>query len=149
MKRVNIAAAVPQVSRPAGGRNCLRARIAYTSLDNRAPVGPRADAETVVQVVCNAGGYDIDLQIEPEFETGEMAVVGQVVDRAASAKPLAGAAVRLMARKKPVAVGQTNSCGEFCLVSGLQNRLTLYIDLESAGQRVGIPLSRLTAGFRL
>ncbi len=148
VKRFQVAGALPQGRRTAAEPNRLRARIVYTSLDKRGPAGLGPNDETVVQVVCNAGDYNIDLQIEPELEAGEMVVVGQVVDRTASAKPLAAAAVRLMAKKKLVAAGETNTCGEFCLVSRLQNSFTLYIDLDDAGQRVGIPLNRLTAGFR-
>ena len=127
----------------------MRPELIYPKLDAGPHGGPRSEAETVVQVVCHAGDYCIDLQIEPEFETAAMAVVGQVVRRTAPGEPLAGAAVRLMARKKPLVVAQTNSCGEFCLVAGMQRGLKLYIEIERDGMRVGIPLDKLTNGFRI
>ena len=131
----------------APGRTGLMAKLVYSSLDNRASAGPRSDAGNLVQVVCNAGDYAIDLQIEPEFESAEIALVGQVVSRAVPGAPLAGAPVRLMAREKPLATAQTNDRGEFCLVSRLQKGLKICIDIEVADLRVGIPLDKLMAGF--
>ncbi len=125
------------------------AKLVYSNLDNRATEGPRSDAENLVHVVWNTGDYAIDLQIEPEFETAEMALVGQVVSRAAPGEPLTGAPVRLMARSKQLVMAETNSRGEFCLVSRLQKGLKLCIDITGADIRVGIPLDKLTGGFRL
>jgi hypothetical protein len=111
--------------------------------------GARSDTQSLVQAVCQAGDYTIDLQIEPEFEAGEMTLVGQIVSRATADEPLAGAPVRLMVRKKVVALAQTNRFGEFCLVSRLQSGLRLSVDIEVVDLRVGIPLGKLMAGLRL
>jgi hypothetical protein len=146
MKEKNTEAAAARAI--SAGWTSSTAKLVYNSLDNRAPEG-RSDSETLVQVVCNAGDYQIDLQIEPEFESGQMALTGQIVNRTDSGMPLAGAKVRLMSRSKLMASGQTNTCGEFSLVSRFQNSLKLYIDIEGAGLRVGIPLDKLLVGFQL
>ena len=125
------------------------AKLVYSSLDNRSPAGPRSDAGNLVQVVCNAGDYAIDLQIEPEFEAAEISLVGQVANRSVPGAPLAGAPVRLMARKKQLSTALTNDRGEFCLVTRLQKGLKLCIDIEAADLRVGIPLDKLMVGFEL
>ncbi len=108
-----------------------------------------ADTENLVQVICTAADYAVDLQIEPEFENATISLVGQVVGRTASADPLGAVAVRLMARKRLLAEVGANSRGEFCLVSRIQNGMKLFLDMEGAGLRMGIPLDRLTARFRL
>jgi hypothetical protein len=129
-------------------RRCSTAQLVYCSAENWARDGTLSDAETVVQGVCTVGEVVIDLQIEPAFEAAEMALVGQVVNRQ-SGEPLAGAPVRLLARKKLLATTRTNSCGEFCLVSSLQSGMKSILEIEAAGLRVRIPLDKPTARFRI
>ncbi len=108
-----------------------------------------ADSAGVIQVLCNAADYAVDLQIEQETETAAIAVVGQVVKQTASSEPVGCAGVRLMARNRLLAESRANGRGEFCLVAKIQNGLKLFVDIEGAGLRMGIPLDRLTARFRL
>ena len=127
---------------------CFTAQLVYCRAENSARDGPLSDAETVVQGVCTVGEVAIDLQIEPAFEAAEMALVGQVVNRH-SGEPFAGAPVRLLARKKLLATNQTNSRGEFCLVSSLQSGMKSILEIDAAGRRVRIPLDKPTARFRI
>ncbi len=108
-----------------------------------------ADAEDLVQVVCNAADYAIDLQIEPEYESAVISLVGQVGRRTGPGEPLGNVGVRLMVRNRLLAETRANDQGEFCLGSRIHNGLKLLVDIEGAGLRVGIPLDRLTARFRL
>jgi hypothetical protein len=126
----------------------LNARVVSSNLEGRVAVGARTGAETLVQALCQAGEYAIDLQIEPEFEAGEMSLVGEVVKHAAG-EPLSGAPVRLMAGRKTVALSETNRFGEFCIVSRMQRGLKLCVDIQAVDQRLGISLDKLTAGFRI
>jgi hypothetical protein len=57
--------------------------------------------------------------------------------------------VRLLARKKLLATNQTNSRGEFCLVSSLQSGMKSILEIDAAGRRVRIPLDKPTARFRI
>ena len=123
-------------------------QLVYCRAENSVRDGPLSDAETVVQGVCTVGEIAIDLQIEPAFEAAEMALVGQVVNRH-SGEPLAGAPVRLRARKKLLATTRTNSCGEFCLVSSLQSGMKSILEIDAAGRRVKIPLDKPPARFRI
>lgn len=127
---------------------CFTAQLVYCRAENCARDGPLSDAETLVQGVCTVGEVAIDLQIEPAFEAGEMALVGQVVNRL-SGEPLACAPVRLLARKKLLVTTRTNSCGEFCLVSSLQSGMKSILEIDAAGLRVRIPLDKPTARFRI
>lgn len=127
---------------------CFTGQLVYCRAENLARDGPLSDAETVVQGVCTVGEVAIDLQIEPAFEAAEMALVGQVVNRH-SGEPFAGAPVRLLARKKLLAANQTNSRGEFCLVSSLQSGMKSILEIDAAGRRVRIPLDKPTARFRI
>jgi hypothetical protein len=122
-------------------------RLVYSNLDSLPAGGPRSDAGSLVQAVWNSGDYSLELQIEPEFETAEMALVGQVSNRTAPGQALAGAPVRLMASDKQLAGTETNFRGEFCLVSKLRKGLKLCIDIAPADLRVGIPLDKLIASL--
>jgi hypothetical protein len=126
----------------------LAAKLVYTNLGNRAAQGVRSVVDTLVQVVYQAGDYGIEVQIEPEPEAAAIALVGQVVNRAASGEPVAGARVRLMGPKKLLSSTQSNRFGEFCVLSKMHRGLRLSIDIEAVGRRVEIPLDKLMAGFR-
>jgi hypothetical protein len=57
--------------------------------------------------------------------------------------------VRLLARKKLLVTNQTNSRGEFCLVSSLLSGMKSILEIDAAGRRVRIPLDKPTARFRI
>ena len=125
----------------------LAAKLIYSSLNEAVPEGARSAADTLVQVVYEAGEYRIDFQLEPENECVAVAVVGQVVNQAAGGEPVAGVPAGLVARKKMLSTTQSNRFGEFCLMSRLQHGLRLCIQIEAVGRRIEIPLDNLIAGF--
>jgi hypothetical protein len=92
-----------------------------------------------------AGDYSIDLQIEREPESTQLALVGQIVDRACSGKPLPNLPVLLMARKKLVTQSLSNRFGEFCIVSKVQSGLRLCLPIETVGKQLEIPLTKVMA----
>ncbi|MDR3701538.1 MAG: hypothetical protein P4L56_17955 [Candidatus Sulfopaludibacter sp.] len=126
----------------------LAARLVFSNLRDPAPEGARSTAGNLVQVIYHAGDYAIELQLEPEPESHEMALVGQVVNRASASEPVPGFPVRLMAGKKLLAATQSNRFGEFCLVSKFQRGLRLSMPMESVGRLLEIPLDRFVAGIR-
>lgn len=111
-----------------------------------AVAGTRSALDATVQAVYHAGDYTIDLQIEPGTETSEMALVGQVVNRAESSEPLTGVPVLLTVRNKQVAESQSNRFGEFCLVTREQRGMKLCLEIRNIGKRIEIPLRELMAG---
>lgn len=126
----------------------LAARMIFDNLSGLALEGARSASEAAVQAVYHAGDYAIELQIEREPESTEMALVGQLVDRAGSGKPLSGAAVALMVRDKVMTRVESNAFGEFCLTAKAQPGLKLCVAITEIGRRVEIPLTRILAGRR-
>lgn len=151
---VQSAKAVFPTQRAADDSSCwtlwpsLVAKLIFSNQNDLAPEGARSSMDTLVQVVYHAGDYAIDLQIEPEPESTELALVGQVVYRKGSGVPLEGVPVRLMAGKKLISAAQSNRFGEFCIVSKFQHGLKLCMPIEAVGRRVEIPLDKLMTGFR-
>lgn len=124
----------------------LVAELVYDGMAGQALEGARSVTGETVQVMYHAGDWAIDLQIECEPESSEMALVGQIVDRAASGNSLAHLPVVLMARKKLIAQAWSNQFGEFCIVSKVQPGMKLCMPLKGAGRQVEIPLARILAG---
>lgn len=124
----------------------LVAKLVYNGLAGQALAGARSVTGETVQLMYHAGDWAIDLQIECEPESSEMALVGQIVDRAASGNSLAHLPVVLMARKKFIAQAWSNQFGEFCIVSRVQPGMKLCMPLKGAGKQVEIPLGRILAG---
>ena len=114
--------------------------------NNAVAAGSRSLLDASVQAVYHSGDYAVDLQIEPETEANEMALIGQVVRRNEPSEPLAGIPVLVKAGNKEVAESQSNRFGEFCLVVRTQRDLTLCLDIEEAGNRVEIPLTQFMTG---
>jgi hypothetical protein len=124
------------------------AQLVYTSMADPAPEGARAAPDTTIQVMYHAGDYAIDLQIEREPESTELALVGQIVNRASAGAPLANLPVVLMARKKLITQSHSNRFGEFCLVSKVQGGLRLCMPIATVGRQLEIPLTRAMAGLQ-
>jgi len=126
-------------------RSLLPVHLVYTRTAQ--PVaGSRSSLDAVVQAIFHAGDYAIDLQIEPEIESSQMAVVGQVLNRTAAQDPVAEAPVLLMVHDKQVARSESNRFGEFCLVSGDTRDLKLYLYIETVDKWVEIPLADFVVG---
>jgi anti-sigma factor RsiW len=126
----------------------LAARLLFDSMAGPVQEGARSASPAVVQTVYHAGDYAIEMQMERDGESTEMALVGQVVNRADSGKPVRGATVWVLARNRQVARIESNQFGEFCLTVKAQPGLKLCVALEEIGHRVEIPLVRITGGGR-
>ena len=127
---------------------CMAAQLVYTSMAEPAPEGARTAPDETIQVMYHAGDYAIDLQIEREPESAELALVGQIVNRMSAGAPMPNLPVVLMARTKLIAKSHSNRFGEFCLVSKMQGGLRLCIPLAGVGRQLEIPLTRVMAGLQ-
>lgn len=100
--------------------------------------GARSAAAAESQLVYHAGDYAINLQVERDHESNEVALVGQVLDRAHGDNPVSGIPILLTVRNRVIASGSSNRFGEFCLSAPAQLGLRLRIALENAGAQVVI-----------
>jgi anti-sigma factor RsiW len=126
----------------------LAAQLLVESAAETAMEGARSASPAMLHAVYHAGDYAIELQIERDPESAEIALVGQVVHRAGSAEHSGRIELLLLARNKPVARTESNPFGEFCLTVREQQGLKLCVALEEIGQRVEIPLNRILADQR-
>jgi anti-sigma factor RsiW len=108
--------------------------------------GARSAAPVGGEVLCRAGDYTIELHVEREPDSGEMALVGQALKAGAARSPLGDAPVLLVSRRKVVAHTISNQFGEFCLVSGVKPGLKLCVQIEDIGRQVEIPLTSRILG---
>src|SRR5690242_1295792 len=79
--------------------------------------GVRRVTQPARDLICSSGDYRVELHVECEPESVQVALVGQAVNTAASGAPLKRAPVVLLARGKVIAKTETNEFGEFCLAS--------------------------------
>ena len=110
--------------------------------------GACTSAEGSALMIYHAGDYAVELQMEREPESTEMALVGQLLNRADSAKPLSHAPVLLMGRNKVLSQAETSVFGEFCLMGRVQQGLKLCIAIADIDQRLEISLNKMMAGRR-
>lgn len=125
----------------------LVGHLVITNLTGPAREGARATLDDSVQVVYEAGDYSVELQVERELESTQLAVVGQIVNRTASGTPLHNVPVVLMARNQLVAQSHCNRFGEFCLVSRVQTGLRVCVPVPALASHLEIPLSKVMAGL--
>ena len=118
----------------------LAAKRIFDGLAAPALEGARSAAAAESRIVYRAGDYSIDLQMERDPESSELALIGQLEDRSMSPVPLAGVPVVLTAGARVLARGESNRFGEFCLAGRAVRGLTLRVPLESRGKQVVISL---------
>jgi hypothetical protein len=121
----------------------LTPKVVFDSRAQLLQAGARAAPQPLMQLVYHAGDYAIELQMECEPDSPEIAVMGQVVHRAGFEKPLDRLPVLLMLRDRLIARTETNQCGEFCLTSRIQKGLKLSMPVQGMGKRLEIPLHRI------
>lgn len=126
----------------------LSAELVFDSRAGMALEGARTAYESMAQMVYRAGDYSIELQVECEPESATLALVGQVIHKAAVDEPLAGVPVLLMAGKRQMAATRSNRFGEFCLISNVRAGLRFCMPIGSIEKVVEIPLTRILAGLQ-
>ncbi len=124
----------------------LAAQCIFDGLAGLAVEGARSAAAGEAHMVYQAGDYAIDLQVERDPESDEMALVGQLSDRLHTGCSVSHVPVLLTARSRVIARAESNRFGEFCLVGRALPGLTLRVPLESLGKQVVIPLAAMLEG---
>lgn len=102
-------------------------------------VGVRSSATTARQLLYAAGAYRIDLRMEPQTDTENVAVVGQVLNSSDPTQMIPTIPVALTKNRKPISTAQTGNFGEFQLQCKLSDRLHLQLRLPD-GVGIEIPL---------
>ena len=130
-------------------RNTLRrlvARLVQDTALEPLPAGIRAQDRLSRRALFEAGGYQLDLQLELEPNSGMVTLVGQLADRVQPETSTAEIPVWLMRRESLLHSTVCNQFGEFQLAYEPAASLFLFVPLPEAGKRLEIPLGRLTPG---
>jgi hypothetical protein len=121
----------------------LIARLVHDSFREPLPAGIRAQARLSRHALYEAGSYYLDLQFDLQPPAGPVTLVGQLADRRIPSSNTA-VPVWLMQRKSVVASTLCGRFGEFQLEYTPARDLRLCLPVPEAGQRLEIPLNRLT-----
>ncbi len=121
------------------------ARLIYDSFQEPLPAGVRSHCRLTRQALYEAGSYSLDLRLEHEQGAAAVTLVGQIADRAGPDKAMANLPVLLVSGRKIVANTLSNPLGEFQFEYHPARHLRLYIETESARNRIEVPLNQLDA----
>ncbi|MGA8144998.1 MAG: hypothetical protein WB987_14010 [Candidatus Acidiferrales bacterium] len=118
-----------------GKRHASRSRgsiaeLLFDSLREPLQVGVRSAATASSrQLLFGAGDLRIDLRLEPQIDSENVALIGQILDSAAPTAAPAAASVALLKDGKVVSEASTNRFGEFQLQCDLAGGLELRVKL--------------------
>src|SRR5262249_22882396 len=118
----------------------LLGRLVFDSARDPLPVGMRSGSPTLRYAVYVAGNFCIDLHFQHEREARTATIIGQMTDREMPDRPMAGEPVLLIARKRVIAHGISNSSGEFCLDYEPGPQLRLLVGADQNRKRIELPL---------
>lgn len=119
-----------------------KATLAELLFDSfRAPLaaGVRSATAANRQLLFGAGGYRVDVRIEPQEDSNRASLAGQLLNASNPNERLASAPVVLSRGGKVVARCLTNQFGEFHLQCGLESKYQLRVELPGKTELV-IPL---------
>ena len=122
---------------------CILARLVYDSFREPLPAGVRSQHRLSREALYQAGGFELDLRLEREKDTGEVTIVGQLASRTEPAKGMSGVPVFLASPKQIVTRTVSNRFGEFQAQCRPQPHMRLYVLVNNAGNYIEIPLNRL------
>ena len=117
----------------------LLAEVLFDSSREPLPAGVRSAVSAARQLLFGSGDLRIDLRIEPQEDSENVSVIGQILNSAEPGENYVAASVALLKSGKVVSVANTNRFGEFQLECGLASRLELRIKL-STGKETSISL---------
>lgn len=123
-------------------RKPRRSRLAdllFDSLQTPALAGVRGSAPVSRQLLYAAGAYRIDLRLEPQLDSDEVSIVGQVLNSADPSQMVTARPVSLIKNRKTLTSSETGSFGEFQMECKLGERLQLKLVLPD-GVAIEIPL---------
>jgi hypothetical protein len=114
------------------------AQLIFDSLQAPA-AGVRSAATHARQMLYGIEDYRVDLRLEPNFETDQVLLVGQVLNAANAERHVGQVLVALLRSGKVLGSSQSNEFGEFHLECDLAGRLELEVTLPH-GEIVRIPV---------
>lgn len=100
--------------------------------------GVRSTATTARQLLFGSGDYRVDLRIEPQDDTDQVSLLGQILHATDGERNLSAVPVALVEGRRLLAQALTNEHGEFHLECDLTPRLELRLMLPDF--KVAIPL---------
>jgi len=112
----------PQSSMP------IVARLLFDSFANALPAGIRSGEGAARQLLYTTGTHEVDLRIEPQYDSARVLFVGQLLNSADVNQPVDKAIVALVAGKNTLAESVTNHLGEFSLDCKVEGSFQLQFD---------------------
>ncbi|HTZ75845.1 MAG TPA: hypothetical protein VMB47_18155 [Candidatus Aquilonibacter sp.] len=116
----------------------MAAELLFDSMRAPALAGVRSVAGGARQLLFGLGVHRIDLRMEPELNTDQVRIIGQVLDSSNPGK-FSKVTVSLHSGNKPAKVSETNDLGEFQLEGCLSDRLRLSAALPK-GEEISVVL---------
>jgi hypothetical protein len=116
--------------------------LVFDSFLAPAPAGMRSAWQAGWQALYHAGDCALDLKAEPEVESPQAAVIGQISKRTAPETDMADLLVCLKAGHAVVAETRSNRFGEFQMEYQQQDGLQLWIYLEGGSSCIQIPIQK-------
>ncbi len=117
----------------------VMARLLFDSFSQALPAGVRSMNASARQLRYESGAYEVDLRIEPQFDSDKVSVVGQVLPPDQLDRPVNEIPVTLIRDDKIVAESVTSELGEFRLDCDLEGFFKLRFEI-SKGNDFYIPL---------
>ncbi len=136
------------MSAPAGVLRRLMGSLIFDGFGEPAMAGVRHAVPSGQQLAFNAGDYCVDVRVQGEINSSQVAMAGQIVNRKAPEDRLAGLPVALVSGRKIIAETLSNEFGEFSLEYTAVRKLRLQIEVSNEGVRIDLPLSSLAGGTR-
>lgn len=115
------------------------AQLLFDSLQIPLLAGVRSAAADVRQLLYGSGDYRVDLRLEPQVDSEQISVVGQLLNSVDPSASVDAVPVALLKGSKVVAESTTNRFGEFHLDTELGKNLQLRVSVPQ-GPEFSIPL---------
>jgi hypothetical protein len=122
----NFASQVSKVVR----ENWRLAELVFDGFSQAIPVGVRAVTAPGRQFLYKVDNIHVDMRIEPATTTGNLSLMGQVLEANANENALAGVTVILMSHEETVSTTTTDEFGQFQFEFGEQQDLRVLIQFQ-------------------
>ena len=106
------------------------ARLLFDSFASALPAGIRSGEGAARQLLYTTGRHEVDLRIEPQYDSARVLLVGQLLNSADPNQPVDKAIVALVAGKDTLAESVTNHLGEFSLDCKEEGSFQLRFDRQ-------------------
>jgi hypothetical protein len=141
---VRMARAIYALEKPAQVKLSARiiARMVFDSFLEPAAAGVRSTRHLARQTLYEAGDYTIDLRLEPDADSTQVVMVGQIANRVDPEIPVGALPILLKGGKKELGRAVTNQFGEFQLVYRPTMPLRLLIPVPPGAAQLEIEVPR-------